>query len=113
MAATRIFVLGTGGMAVQHVKHFRLDPRCKVVACADIDLARAQGFADKQGIAKAFGDLDEAIAWGQFDAVANVTPDSAHHPTTMKLIAAGKHVLCEKPLADSFPLADEMAIAAE
>ncbi len=44
---------------------------------------------------------------------SNVTPDAAHHPTTMPLIAAGKHVLCEKPLAESFALADEMASAAE
>lgn len=113
MPRPRILVLGTGAMAVQHVKHFRLDSRCEVVACADIDLARAQGFADRLEIATAFGDLDGAIAWGKFDAVANVTPDSAHHPTTMKLIAAGKHVLCEKPLAESFDLADEMATAAE
>ena len=48
-----------------------------------------------------------------FDAVANVTPDPIHYPTTMKLIAAGKHVLCEKPLATEYPLAKEMADAAE
>ena len=45
--------------------------------------------------------------------ITNVTPDAVHHPTTMKIIAAGKHVLCEKPLAENFALADEMARAAE
>src|SRR5262249_51245794 len=43
----------------------------------------------------------------------NVTPDPVHYPTTMKLLAAGKHVFCEKPLATSYPLAKQMADAAE
>jgi len=42
-----------------------------------------------------------------------VTPDRAHHPTTLALLAAGKHVMCEKPLAENHAKADEMARAAE
>ncbi len=109
----RVLILGTGNMASSHVKLFGTDPRVEIVGAADVDLARAQAFAQKHGIAKAFGALDDALAWGQFEAVSNVTPDSAHHPTTMKVIAAQKHVLCEKPLAESYPLAKEMADAAE
>jgi predicted dehydrogenase len=109
----RVLILGTGNMASGHAKLFAADPRVELVAAADIDPARAAAFARKHGIARAFGSLDEALAWGAFDAVSNVTPDSAHHPTTMKVIAAGKHILCEKPLAESFPLATEMADAAE
>ena len=108
-----LLILGTGAMAAQHVKHFRSDARVEITACADVDAARAAAFAKTHGIAKSFGNLDGAIAWGGFDAAANVTPDSAHHPTTMKLIAARKHVFCEKPLAESFALADEMARAAD
>jgi predicted dehydrogenase len=109
----RLLVLGTGGMAAAHVKAFLADPRVEVTGCSDIDLARAEKFASDHGIAKAFGSLDEAIAWGQFDAATNVTPDAIHHPTTMKLLAAKKHVLCEKPLAENFKLANEMATTAE
>jgi len=113
MNPTRIIVLGTGNMAANHVRAFQAERDAVVVAGVDVDANRARAFCDKFGIERAFGSLDEAIAWGQFDAAANVTPDAVHHPTTMKLIAAGKHMLCEKPLAESYPLADEMATAAE
>jgi predicted dehydrogenase len=109
----RILIVGTGGMARQHASHFAAIPGVKVVAGVDVDLARATAFAEKYKIPKAFGSLDEAIAWGRFDAAANVTPDSAHHATTLKLLAAGKHVFCEKPLAENYPKALEMTEAAE
>ena len=109
----RLFVLGTGGMAAAHCKAFNADLRVEIVGCADIELARAEKFTFENKAGKAFGSLDEAIKWGEFDAVTNVTPDSIHHPTTMKLLAAKKHVLCEKPLAENFGLADEMATTAE
>jgi len=113
MNRVRILVLGTGNMAANHVRAFQADGFAEVVAGVDVDAARARVFCDAHGIAQAFGDLDEAIAWGEFDAAANVTPDKAHHATTMKLIAAGKHVLCEKPLAETFAQADEMASGAD
>lgn len=109
----RILILGAGNMAHSHARLFRADPRVLLAAAVDIDMERATAFAAKHAIPKAFGSLGEALDWGRFDAVANVTPDAVHHPTTMALVAAGKHVLCEKPLAQSFALADEMARAAE
>jgi len=109
----RLLVLGTGGMASSHIKHFQMDPRVEVTGCSDIDLPRAKKFADEHKIPHAFGSLDDAIKWGEFDAATNVTPDAIHHPTTMKLLVAKKHVLCEKPLAENFKLADEMATTAE
>jgi predicted dehydrogenase len=108
----RLAVLGTGNMAAQHARLFMADPRVEVVSAIDVDAGRASAFADKHGIEKSFGSLEDALSWGKFDAVSNVTPDAAHHPTTMKIIAANKHVLCEKPLAENYALADEMARAA-
>ena len=46
-----------------------------------------------------FDSVETAIEWGAFDAVTNVTPDAIHYLTTMPFLKAGKHVLCEKPLA--------------
>jgi predicted dehydrogenase len=109
----RIIIVGTGGMARNHAVNFAAIPGVAVVAGVDVDQARAEAFAAKYNIPRAFGSLDAAIAWGEFDAAANVTPDKAHHPTTLKLLAAGKHVFCEKPLAEDYPKAKEMADTAE
>jgi predicted dehydrogenase len=113
MKKIKLLILGTGSMAANHARSFADDPRVDVVGAADIDLDRATVFAGKHGIARAFGSLEEAISWGGFDAAANVTNDAAHYPTTLMLIAAGKHVFCEKPLAEDFAKAAEMAERAE
>ncbi|WP_372352966.1 Gfo/Idh/MocA family protein [Pararhizobium sp. BT-229] len=109
----RLLVLGTGGMANTHAMSFATIKGVQLVAAVDVDLVRVEAFALRHQIAKTFTSLDEAIAWGEFDAVTNVTPDKIHYPTTLKLLAAGKHVLCEKPLAEDYAKADEMATVAE
>jgi predicted dehydrogenase len=113
MEKIRILITGTGNMANEHVALFARDPRARVVAAVDVDQKRADAFAQVYGLEKAFSSLEEAIAWGRFDAASNVTPDGAHHATSMPLLRAGKHVLCEKPLAENFMQADEMAKEAE
>ncbi|MCO6179120.1 Gfo/Idh/MocA family protein [Ciceribacter sp. RN22] len=113
MAPVRLLVLGTGGMANTHAMNFATIPDVQLVAAVDVDLAKARAFAARHDIPNTFTSLEEALAWGEFDAVTNVTPDCAHYPTTLPLIAAGKHVMCEKPLAETYGKADEMATAAE
>ena len=95
----KLLILGTGSMARAHAMAFARIRGVSVVAAVETNEARLGSFCDEHKIANRFTDLDKAIAWGKFDASANVTPDAVHHPTTMKLIAAGKHVFCEKPLA--------------
>ncbi|MBB3350988.1 Gfo/Idh/MocA family oxidoreductase [Rhizobium lentis] len=109
----RLLVLGTGVMAKSQLTHFSKIDGVTVVGAVDTDPDRLSAFADKFNIEKRFHSLDEAIAWGEFDAATNITPDRIHHPTTMALIGAGKHVLCEKPLAENYPKALEMTEAAE
>ena len=76
-------------------------------AAASTSIPTAYGIPDR------FTSLEDALAWGKFDAAVNVTPDRIHHPTTMMLVEAGKPVLCEKPLAENYFKAKEMADAAE
>ncbi len=109
----RLLILGTGGMAAQHAKHFAAIPGVTLAGGVDVDPMRLETFNTTHGIPKGFASLDAAIAWGEFDAVANVTPDSIHHPTTIAALKAGKHVFCEKPLATDATKAFEMVDFAE
>lgn len=109
----RILILGTGDMAAHHVQCFSEIDGVTVVAGVDLDPERLAAFCDRFGIEKRFVSLDAALDWNGFDAVANVTPDRIHYPTTMQCLAAGKHVFCEKPLATNHADALEMTAAAE
>lgn len=109
----RLLILGTGGMANQHALRFREIEGVSLVGGVDIAPEQLAAFCTEHDIANRFTSLEEALAWGEFDAVANVTPDQIHHPTTMQAIAAGKHVFCEKPLATDAVKAMEMAEAME
>jgi predicted dehydrogenase len=109
----RLLILGTGHMASAHARNFIDIEGVSFAGAVDVDKGRAEAFRDKYSFERAFTSLEDALAWGEFDAVANVTPDSAHHPTTMKCLAAGKHVFCEKPLATNYHDAMEMAETAE
>ncbi|HQZ11608.1 MAG TPA: Gfo/Idh/MocA family oxidoreductase [Devosia sp.] len=109
----RLLVLGTGRMAATHARHFAAIEGVTLDGAVDTNAANLAAFAAEHGIAERFASLDDALAWGEFDAVTNVTPDAIHHDTTLAAIAAGKHVFCEKPLATTWPLAMEMVEAAE
>lgn len=108
----RVLILGTGGMANTHATAFKAIDGVTLVAGVDTRADQLAAFQEKHGIAQGFGSVDAAIAWGQFDAVTNVTPDAVHCATTLPFLAAGKHVLCEKPLATNEADAATMAQAA-
>ena len=108
----RLLILGTGGMANNHAEAFAKIPGVTLAAGIDTRPEQLKAFQDKHKIAKGFASIQDALAWGEFDAVTNVTPDAAHYATTMPVLAAGKHVLCEKPLATKEAEADAMAAAA-
>jgi predicted dehydrogenase len=109
----RMLILGTGGMAAQHAKHFSAIEGVTLVGGVDTDPIRLEKFNATHNIPNGFASLDAAIAWGEFDAVANVTPDSIHHATSIAALKAGKHVFCEKPLATDAQKAFEMVDVAE
>jgi predicted dehydrogenase len=87
--------------------------RCEVVAIASRDLGRAQAAASGLGIARAFGSYEELLADPDIDAVYNPLPNHLHAEWTIAAARAGKHVLCEKPLATNAAEAERMIQACE
>ena len=108
----RVLIIGTGGMARAHTEAYQAIDGVEVVAGVDVNAEALATFQADFGIPHGFSSVEDAIAWGEFDAASNVTPDAIHMRTTLPLLAAGKHVLCEKPLATSQEDADVMARAA-
>jgi predicted dehydrogenase len=109
----RLLLLGNGFIAPRHAEGFGAHEGCDIVATADIDPTALAAFRKKHRIPRGFTSLEAALDWGEFDAVANITPDPVHHPTTLRLVEAGKHVFCEKPLAVNARDAREMTEAIE
>lgn len=95
----RLALLGCGAIARYHLDGIKERvPRIQVTATIDLDRAKAEQFAAETG-AKAFTSLDEALAWGEFDAVDIMLPHDLHERCALQAFAAGKHVLLEKPMA--------------
>jgi predicted dehydrogenase len=71
----------------------------EIAAIASRDPARARAAAQKLGIPNAYGSYEELLADSEIEAIYNPLPNEEHVPWTLKALAAGKHVLCEKPIA--------------
>ena len=71
----------------------------EVIAIASRDLAKAQAAASKLGIAKAYGSYEALLADPDVEAIYNPLPNHLHVPVSIQALQAGKHVLCEKPIA--------------
>jgi len=84
-----------------------------VVAVAARDEGRARRYARKHGIPRVHATYEALLADPDIDAVYVPLPNSLHHPWTLKALAAGKHVLCEKPSASNAAEAAEMVAAAQ
>jgi xylose dehydrogenase (NAD/NADP) len=85
----------------------------ELIAVASRDGARARAFATDHGIPKGLGSYEALLDDDEIDAVYIPLPNSMHREWTMRAAEAGKHVLCEKPLALSAAECQEMAAAAE
>ena len=85
----------------------------EVTAVAARDLGRARDAAEQWGLEHAYGSYDDLIASDHVDAIYIGTPAALHREWTVKSIAAGKHVLCEKPLAANADDARRVADATE
>ena len=94
------------GPAFQKGKH------TTVVAVASRKLGQAQAFARRHSIPRAYGSYEELLADPEIDVVYNPMPNHLHVPWTIRALQAGKHVLCEKPIALTASEAETLVQAA-
>lgn len=112
--AVRIGVLGAAWIApTALLKPAREIPEASVTAIAARDSARAAAFAKKYQIPRVLGGYAALVADPEIDAVYIPLPNSLHEEWAIRALEAGKHVLCEKPLAANAAAAERMAAAAQ
>ena len=109
----RFGVLGTGRVVPYGLlKPAKLTPGVEVRGIASRTLQTAREFAARHGVQHAFGDYQALLESEDIDAVYIALPPALHHPWARRAIEAGKHVLCEKPLAENAQQAEELMLCA-
>jgi predicted dehydrogenase len=110
----RIGVLGAAKIApMALIRPAKQVPEVKVAAVAARDPARADAFARRHGIARSHKSYEDLLADDAIDAIYNPLPNGLHAEWSIRALEAGKHVLCEKPIASNAVEATQMAEAAE
>jgi predicted dehydrogenase len=100
MSKVRWGVLSTAKIGTEKVlPAMQRGEYCEVAAIASRSLETARAAAAQLGIPKAYGSYEELLADPEIDAIYNPLPNHLHVPWSIKALEAGKHVLCEKPIA--------------
>ena len=110
---TRVGVIGAGSIGPVHIEAYKKVSTAKIAAVCDIDLARAETAAGKYEIPKTYEKYADLLADPEIDAVSVCVPNYLHAEIAVAALKAGKHVLCEKPMADTLAHAEEIAEAAD
>ncbi|MBQ8340674.1 MAG: Gfo/Idh/MocA family oxidoreductase [Clostridia bacterium] len=114
MKKIKIAVVGVGSISGMHIKSYLADERVELYAFCDINEERLKYMGEKYGITRLYTDEAEMLAaLPEIDAVSVCTWNSAHAPCTIMALNAGKHVLCEKPMATNVEDAEAMMAAAK
>ncbi len=100
MAKTlKLGVIGAGAFSIRHLDGIRNAPNAEAVAICDINLETAKTRAAEFGVPNVCETVDELLAREDIEAVTLPLPDQVHAEIAIKAMKAGKHVLCEKPMA--------------
>ncbi|MFN2382881.1 MAG: Gfo/Idh/MocA family protein [Gemmatimonadota bacterium] len=96
----RVGLLGAGAVAqVAHLPAYRRLRNARLVALCDAEMSKLRALRDRTSVRHAVATLDDLLALDDVDAVDICLPSDLHLEAVLKCLAAGKHVLCEKPLA--------------
>lgn len=113
MEKLKIGVIGVGNISNEHIQAYLKNPNVELYAFCDINETQLKMMAEKYGVTRTFTNKDEMLALPELDAVSVCTWNSEHAPCTIAALNAGKHVLCEKPMATTVEEAIAMKEAAE
>jgi predicted dehydrogenase len=104
----RVGIIGCGSIAIhRHIPEYAANENCILAGYCDTVAGRAQKMADQYG-GKVYNSIEALLADDSIDAVSVCTSNKYHAPVTIAALKAGKHVLCEKPMATSVREAQEM-----
>jgi predicted dehydrogenase len=108
----RIGVIGVG-IGYIHIQSMSKIPpdQLEIAALCDVNEQRVRTVANEFGVKKVFTDHKEMLKQDEIDAVLVCTPNILHAPMTLDAFAAGKHVMCEKPMALNAAEAEQMVQA--
>jgi predicted dehydrogenase len=111
MSKLRVGIVGSGFGGAVHAPAYALHPRFEPVAIASP--SSAERVAKERRIPHAFRSVEEMLAEVELDVVSVASPPFDHHRSVLAALAAGKHVLCEKPFALNVAQAEELVAARE
>jgi predicted dehydrogenase len=106
-------VLGTGWIAERFTSALQRHSSQHVTAVGSRTLSSARSFADRHGIAEAYGSYEELVEAADVDVVYVATPHNTHLPVALLALGAGKHTLVEKPIGATAREARQIAAAAD
>lgn len=112
MKKLKVAVAGLGFIGPAHIEALRRIPNIEVVAISDIDEETAKAKATDLGIPFSTADFDQLLKSG-IDSIHICTPNNLHYQMAKKALEAGKHVICEKPLATTVAEAEELVALAK
>lgn len=101
----KVAVIGTGGISRWHMPGWQASEHAEVVAASDVNEAVLQDWGKTFGVTRLTTDWRNLLADGEIDIIDIATPNMLHAPQVIAALEAGKHVMCEKPLA---PTPDEI-----
>ena len=105
---TGVAVIGCGQWGPNHIRNFQAEPDSRVLYAVDSDPAKLDRMRSLYPGVKGTASLAEATAATDVNAVVVATPVSSHYEIVRQALAAGKHVLCEKPLCETVSEAEEL-----
>ena len=97
----KLGIIGVGSIAAEHIKGYLKNPNVEIYAFCDISEKQLSLMGEKYGITRLFTQAEDLLSIPEIDAVSVCTWNSAHAAVSIAALNAGKHVLCEKPMAIS------------